>query len=134
MNAGLLRSVWTRAERRCEYCHMPSSRYFGSFHVDHIIARQHGGETDMENLALSCMNCNRRKGPNIAGIDPISGKVVRLYHPRQDRWSDHFEWNGPVLVGKTKIGQATINVVGVNEERLQAMRMELRNSGVTDWD
>jgi len=74
VNQGLTRSVWDRANKRCEYCHMPISGYVGSFHVDHIVARQHGGETSLENLALARLHCNQRKGPNIAGRNPEPGK------------------------------------------------------------
>src|SRR5271166_1429460 len=81
-----------RAGERCEYCHLPTSVYPWPFHVDHIIARQHGGLTVLDNLALSCLHCNRHKGPNIAGTDPRTGEVVRLFHPRNDQWSVHFEW------------------------------------------
>jgi 5-methylcytosine-specific restriction endonuclease McrA len=84
VNQSLIRSVWERAKWRCEYCHMPVSLYVSSFHVDHIVARQHGGESSLENLALACMHCNHRKGPNIAGRDPEPGDIVHLYHPRRD--------------------------------------------------
>ena len=93
--------VWVRAKRRCEYCHIPASAYVSPFHVDHIIARQHGGETSVENLALACIYCNQRKGPNIAGRDPETGDIVLLFHPRRDVWGDHFQWDGPDLIGKT---------------------------------
>jgi hypothetical protein len=49
---------------------MPALRYAGSFHVDHIVARQHGGETARENLALSCLHCNYRKGPQHRREEP----------------------------------------------------------------
>jgi HNH endonuclease len=51
---------------RCEYCRLSSALHPTPFQIDHIIARQHGGGTTLENLA----HCNRYKGPNIAGIDP----------------------------------------------------------------
>jgi 5-methylcytosine-specific restriction endonuclease McrA len=91
VNESLTRSVWDRAKRRCEYCHMPAAAYASSLHVDHIIARQHGGETGLENLALACMHCNQRKGPNIAGRNPETGEIIHLFHPRKDAWNDHFE-------------------------------------------
>jgi 5-methylcytosine-specific restriction endonuclease McrA len=86
----LIRHVWERANRRREYCHMPAFGYAGPFHVDHIVALQHGGETIIENLALPCLHCNQRKGPNIAGRNAETGKIVPLFHPRQDGWDDHF--------------------------------------------
>ena len=64
-----------------------------------------------ENLAWACIDCNSYKGSNIAGIDPDSkAEVVRLFHPRQDRWEEHFEWDDARLVGRTPIARATIDV------------------------
>jgi hypothetical protein len=73
VNREEIRQVWLRAQSRCEYCHLFSSDHPLPFHVDHIIARQHGGQTVLDNLALSCLHCNRHKGPNIAGIDSATG-------------------------------------------------------------
>jgi hypothetical protein len=53
---------------------MRASGYLGSFHVDRIIARQHGGEAGPENLALACLHCNQHKRPNIAGRDRLPAK------------------------------------------------------------
>jgi hypothetical protein len=39
---------------------MPASGYLGSFHADHIIARQHGGESGLDNLALACTATSTR--------------------------------------------------------------------------
>ncbi|MBM3880567.1 MAG: HNH endonuclease [Verrucomicrobia bacterium] len=64
------------------------------FELDHIIAEKHGGQTTSENLALACCYCNRFKGPNLSGVDPLSGEGLRLYHPRLDLWSEHFSWSG----------------------------------------
>ena len=61
MNQDLVRQVWQRARDRCEYCHLPASVYPLPFHVDHIIARQHGGLTIAGNLALACLYCNGTK-------------------------------------------------------------------------
>ena len=88
----------------------------------------------MDNLALSCMHCNRRKGPNIAGKDPVTGEIIHLFHPRMDIWGDHFEWNGPDLVGRTKIGSATIQVLAINDPAFRAVRVALRDEGIWDWD
>ena len=54
------------------------------FQIDHVIAEQHHGATVPENLALPCLNDNLHKGPNIAGLDPPTGLLTRLFHPRQD--------------------------------------------------
>ena len=117
MNLDVVRQVRQRAESRCEYCNLPASIYPLPFHVDHIIARKHGGDTTIDNLALACLHCNRHKGPNIAGRDVATGDLVRLFHPRQDRWSDHFAWSGAELVGRTPIGRITIHVLDVRPSR-----------------
>ncbi len=64
---------------------MPAVGYLGSFHAGHIIARQHGGESGLDTLALACLHCNQHKGPNIAGRNPETGEVVELFHPRRDQ-------------------------------------------------
>jgi hypothetical protein len=113
---------------------MPVSGYLGSFHVDHIVARQHGGESSLDNLALACLHCNRRKGPNIAGVSQETGEIVRLFHPRRDRWSDHFEWNGAELIGKTGVGRVTTQVLAINDPAFCVVRVALRNEGTGEWD
>lgn len=64
-----------------------------------------------DNLALACLRCNSHKGPNLAGIDPDTGRMTRLFHPRQDIWDQHFRWNGPYLLGLTDVGRTTIAVL-----------------------
>jgi hypothetical protein len=98
------------------------------FQVDHVIAEVHHGQTTLENLAWSCFNCNVFKGPNLAGIDPDTRQVTRLFHPRNDTWDDHFDWEGPILYGKTSVGRATVDVLRFNlpartELRLLVVRL-----------
>jgi hypothetical protein len=121
----VIRRVRQRAQNRCEYCHLPASVYPLPFHADHIVARQHGGGTVLENLALACLRCNRHKGPNIAGTDPATGAPVRLFHPRLDVWREHFEWTGAILAGRTTIGRVTIQVLAINNPDFLAMRKAL---------
>jgi hypothetical protein len=58
------------------------------FHVEHIIARKHGGLDGDDNLAWACIFCNLYKGPNLSSFDPDSGELTRLFHPRRDRWEE----------------------------------------------
>lgn len=80
------------------------------------------------------MHCNQRKGPNIAGRNPETGEIIHLFHPREDVWNDHFEWNGPDLIGKTQIGRATIQVLGIDDPSFRAVRVALLDEGIRDWD
>jgi HNH endonuclease len=100
------------------------------FEIDHILAQKHGGPIREENLALSCFYCNSYKGPHIAGVDPASERIVRLFHPRRDRWSRHFERDGATLRGKTAIGRATIVVLSINNPDAIAVREALIEEGV----
>ena len=126
----LLQEVQRLAGHRCDYCRMPAACDPLPFQLDHIIAQQHGGETMLENLAWSCLHCNKHKGPNIAGIDPLTGQLVALFHPRRQHWQRHFEWDGPILVGRTRIARATIRVLAINDPAAVAFRAELMQEGV----
>jgi hypothetical protein len=108
---------------------MPQRFYRVPFQVDHIIAQQHGGPTTLENLALSCLHCNTHKGPNLARVDPETGQIVRLFHPRQDSWEEHFAWDAHILVGLTPIGRATIRCLAINHPDCRAVRAALLQEG-----
>jgi hypothetical protein len=124
MDNALRLLVWKRADDSCEYCRMPQQFDILPFQLDHVIAIKHHGPTTAENLALSCYNDNAHKGPNIAGIDPVTGEVVRLFNPRRDDWAEHFGWDGPELIGRTAIGRATIDVLNMNlPERVEHRRL-----------
>jgi hypothetical protein len=130
LNADLIRQVWQKAQGRCEYCQLPSASYPAPFQIDHIIARQHGGPTVVDNLALACIHCNRFKGPNIGSVDRESGEIVRLFHPRRDIWTEHFIWDGPRLEALTPIGRATIALLLINDPEVVAVRSALQEEGV----
>ncbi|MFL5240696.1 MAG: HNH endonuclease [Gemmataceae bacterium] len=130
MDAALYREIWQRSQGICEYCGLPQTYHRIPFQIDHIIAEQHGGQTTPENLAIACLRCNKKKGPNIAGVDPDTDEIARLYHPRRDTWADHFQWRGAELVGLTPIGRATINVLGINHPSAVAVRTELMAEGL----
>ena len=115
MDERLRRFVRDRGSNRCEYCGLPqTAEPFFAYHVEHIVARQHGGSDAPENLALACYHCNARKGPNLSAVDPESGALVRLFHPRRDRWEEHFERNGVLVAGRTAIGRATVALLKMN--------------------
>ena len=127
MDESLRLLVQQRAGNRCEYCGLPQEALpLVRFHIDHIIAQQHGGSDDFENLAYCCSRCNFSKGPNLSGIDPISGNVVKLFNPRTECWADHFEQQEFLIVGLTPTGWATVTVLGMNEDRRVQLRQTLR--------
>src|SRR5579871_6465788 len=97
ISARLRRAVMARAQERCEYCRSPERFSLDSFTIDHIQPITAGGSDDMENLAFACHNCNNRKQDDTTALDPETGERVPLFHPRQDRWSEHFMWSEDTL-------------------------------------
>ena len=114
MDAATAQLVRQRAGNRCEYCRLPQSFSDLRFHVEHIVARQHGGSDSADNLALACPECNFHKCPNLTGIDPDTSHVTPLFHPRRDKWEDHFALMDGQLVGKTSVGRTTALLLSMN--------------------
>jgi hypothetical protein len=122
--------VEERAKGCCEYCQLPQECTVTPHELDHIRAQKHDGPTTVANLALACFYCNSFKGPNVAGYDPVSDVLHPLFNPRKDNWSEHFEWNGPELVGLTPVGRTTIRVLRINEPERVVHRDWLIKEGV----
>ena len=130
------RIVAERARGLCEYCRCPDTlngRSFGgtSHSVDHIVPASRGGGSSPDNLALACQGCNGRKYIWTEAVDPESGERVPLFHPRSQRWSDHFEWSPDFLrvAGKTATGRATLAFLKLNREGVVELRRALRRLG-----
>ena len=119
------RLVRERARGRCEYCRMAESwePYF-SYHVEHIVAVQHGGKDDAGNLAFACNHCNFIKGPNLTGIDPDTGKVTELFNPRTQPWDEHFRRNGDRIEGVSPAGRTTVFLLQMNAPHRAELRLE----------
>lgn len=124
------RDVWARANDRCEYCQMPQLFDPATFEVDHVVPEKMNGATELPNLALACFPCNNHKGPNIAAIDLSTGEKSYLFDPRVDDWSEHFQWDGPLLAGLTVKGKATIALLRINANHRVAHRRQLVAEGV----
>lgn len=118
-------AIRTRAGDRCEYCRIHQQHYDLTFHVEHIVARQHGGRDDAANLALACHFCNRYKGPNLAGLDPATGDLTRLFHPRTDVWNTHFQVQAGQILGQTPEGRTTVQVLNMNQPARVRTRLAL---------
>ena len=124
MDRALSKLVWQRAGNCCEYCRIPQPCTSLPHEVDHIRSRKHNGTTTLDNLCWACARCNDSKGSDIAEYDPTTNELVPLFNPRVDVWSEHFEWHGPALFGKTKIGRATVELLRINlPERVEHRRL-----------
>ena len=124
VSPALRRAVRLRAQGRCEYCLMPDSEPLFPHEPDHIIALKHRGKTTSGNLAYACFECNRAKGSDIASLDPATGKLMALFNPRTQGWTDHFRLNGPVIEPITPEGRVTVLLLRMN----LAARVTIRNS------
>jgi hypothetical protein len=119
--ADLRNAVRIRAGDCCEYCRIPQrATPFLRLQLEHIIARQHGGQSIESNLAWACQHCNLHKGPNLSGIDPQTELITVLFHPRLQLWTEHFGCAGPRIFGRSAEGRATVDLLNMNTaERLQ---------------
>jgi hypothetical protein len=122
--------VRQRAAGRCEYCGFVEKFARFKFQIEHIIARQHGGGDVADNLAIACGFCNLHKEPNLSGIDPQTGAIVELFHPRRQVWSEHLAWEGAIIKGPSSHGRATVFVLSMNDVLQIARRQALLDEGV----
>lgn len=131
MDALTRSEVQRRASECCEYCRIAQAAVpFIPFHIEHIIAQQHQVNDDLSNLALACHRCNAYKGTNLSSIDPETGKVVLLFHPRKEMWSEHFQMQGAEIVPTTACGRATARLLNFNDR----YRLELREANLAERD
>lgn len=119
------------AEGCCEYCRTPERFAFSAFDMDHIISRSRGGTTEFGNLALACHGCNAHKHSRTAGLDPVAGDTVPFFHPRRNRWWDHFAWDDhfTMIIGLSPTGRATVEALKLNRFGLVNLRRALRQAG-----
>ncbi len=122
--ASLRRQVVQRASDRCEYCGLSQAGQEAQFHVDHIKPVASEGLTTLENLALACVSCSLRKGAREEVVDPQTGKLVALFHPRRDLWEAHFKWEALRIAGLTPTGRATLVALQLNRPLALAIREE----------
>ncbi len=118
-------AVTHRAGHRCEYCRAPEAIFNLPFEVEHIVPESRLGLDDEDNLALACRACNLFKSDQQTGIDESTREPVRLFHPRRDRWDEHFfvESHDGRILGLTPVGRVTIAVLRMNRDIQREARM-----------
>lgn len=114
------REVAKRSKNRCDYCQSQQRLMGVSLTIDHITPQSLGGSSELDNLCSACWGCNLIKGDRTTGVDPETGESVRLFHPIQQIWSDHFQWGdeGILVVGLTATGRATVATLRLNRPEL----------------
>jgi hypothetical protein len=112
----LRRQVAERAYHVCEYCLIHEDDTFWGCQVDHIVSRKHGGPTEPGNLAWACACCNNNKGSDLGTLVGEPPQLVRLFHPRTDRWSQSFQLNGVRIEASDPAGEATVKLLQFNHD------------------
>ncbi len=131
-SSSLRQRIRGAARDRCGYC-LSSQRYvMAKLEIEHIIPRALGGTEDESNLWLSCSLCNRYKGSQVMGVDPLDGKRAPLFNPRTQTWAEHFRWSpdGIFILGRTPTGRATVEALHLNNELAVEVR---RNWVLAGW-
>jgi hypothetical protein len=123
--------VAERAHFCCEYCLSQVAYSPDPFSVDHIDARAVGGTDEIDNLAFACMGCNGRKFTSSSALDPVTGALADLFHPRKHLWHEHLMWSEDftLILGLTPIGRATVARLQLNREGVVNLRRLLRRIG-----
>lgn len=120
-------AVFIRAHSRCEYCQHPVAFSSDPFEVEHILPVEQGGTTTLDNLALSCRGCNHLKHTLTEAMDPATGALAPLFHPRRHLWRAHFQWSSDAIhvLALTATGRATLEALQLNREGLRNLRRAL---------
>jgi len=124
----LQQQVYERANGCCEYCQTCEVNIGQTMQVDHI---DPNGIDELDNLCLSCWNCNNSKRKATTAPDPENGQIVSLFNPRTQLWNEHFEWidGGVRLQGLTATGRATIERLKMNRSTLVVARKRWAEGG-----
>ncbi len=129
VSEALRRQVADRAFHVCEYCLVHEEDVYHGCEVDHIRSFKHAGLTVVENLAFACFHCNRHKGTDLGSVGVRIGALVRFYHPRNDRWSEHFQWSEGRIEPLTDIGEVTARLLEFNHPERVGFRKMLADTG-----
>ena len=113
--------VRQRADYLCEYCHTNERWQYVRFTIDHILPND---DDSLENLALACFHCNRRKSNKTNALDVESNETISIFNPRLQIWKEHFEWSEDKIYvqPKTKVGKVTIELLQLNRTRILLIR------------
>lgn len=120
-----------QAGHRCGYCLAHQQYVYEKLQVEHIEPRALGGSDDEDNLWLACSLCNRYKSDKTHGRDPVTGRQVRLFNPRRQKWKRHFRWSedGTEVIGRTVCGRATVEALNMNNDLAVLVRSNWVKAG-----
>jgi len=100
------------------------------FRTDYIGLQQHRSDNSLDNLAMACFGSDAYKVPNLSSIEPVTNRLVALFHPRKQSWSDHFqqiEWD---IEGLTPVGRATIRLINIERQSPRSITVTCKENGI----
>lgn len=123
--------VLADAGGHCGYCRVSEEITGAPLEIEHIVPEALGGPTHRANLWAVCRYCNLLKSDRVAALDPDTGVSAPLFHPREQRWSDHFAWieGGLRIRGTTPTGRATVEALTLNRALLVRARVYWVSAG-----
>ena len=125
ISTAVRRQITDRDTQRCAYCRSPMIVGIPMV-IEHINPLVSGGSSTPDNLCLACYRCNEFKGSRTEAADPRDGQLTPFFHPRQQRWPEHFAWSeqGDTMVGLAACGRTTIEALHLNNDWIvQARRL-----------
>ncbi|MBI3653154.1 MAG: HNH endonuclease [Acidobacteria bacterium] len=129
--AALERKLRQQGRNRCGYC-LSSEVLIGMpMEIEHLLPVASGGQSVEANLWLCCRRCNEFKGAQTQGIDPHTLDTVALFNPREQVWSEHFQWSedGTEIIGQTPSGRATVIALKLNNSIIVVTRRQWASVG-----
>ena len=127
----LRRLVLERDRYRCVYCQTTEENSGQPLQIDHVVPVAKGGMTTLDNLCSCCGSCNQHKYARVQAPDPLTSNLTDLFHPRQQKWHEHFDWDesNTVIVGLTPVGRATIGALAMNNDTVVRARRRWVEAG-----
>ncbi|MEK7831454.1 MAG: HNH endonuclease signature motif containing protein [Acidobacteriota bacterium] len=111
-------AIRAASKHRCGYCLTPQILTSYKLEIEHIYPIAKGGTSEQANLCLACRHCNLHKAAKVFGVDVLTARRVRLFHPNRQHWTVHFSWSEDKtsVIGKTACGRATVYALKMNDE------------------
>ena len=75
------KNVFLRDKNKCQYCGKENNKKI-TFNIDHVTPKGQGGKTRWENVVISCMPCNQKKGCRT----PEEADMKLLNNPKRPKW------------------------------------------------
>lgn len=122
--------VAERAGFCCEYCRVLEEYFFLPFQIDHIASLKHGGGSERNNLAYACPHCNQFKGTDLTPFLESYQDFVVLFNPRRHVWNEHFDAENGLILAGSRIGEATIKTLRLNDPERLIHRQILMEDGL----